>query len=759
MALAPSEDREEPDQYQENRWPATASSQLHPLVVAPLREFSRRVIDPIVEFAKRPTTLQTLPDFSFPRFESSEPEPEVAQSAWAVPERLRLDLDRLSTEPETATWAARVLGLIDELCSTKPGRRFSRAIVADLAAATQWDVLPELAAGTLQTDLVRTRYALQRRVEIWDRISHHLPEGHSLPTASLSNLPDRADQSLTHAVDEVERLTASIKSGDAWREYLLLTELRSLNHDSQQPREAKRALAESIMTRLETARRAQAQRGFVSNQPFDELRQQLLVWGADPIIWPQLLKQIEDYERKPTVSGAQAMAMASRVLRLTGDEADRELGERLDLHYRNANLRLAVTTDFMNRLVTQPHTLVGSVRDSVQGIPVRGRSTTFTKVSLHTIPDANCVRLGLEADGMIAANTTSDAGMARFFNRSESNFRVRKLMVFGPHGLRSYPAVSDAESYYTNLTDVETNFDGIPLVGAMVRGMAISQHDEAAPQARREMESKMARRVRTQFDQELEARLATTMKKADREVLEPLRQLGLEPTALDLNTTDTRATLRIRLADEHQLAAHTPRPRAPGNSLVSLQLHESALNNVLESLDLAGREFTIAELYAWLGKKLHRADFKQPDDVPADVVVKFADDEPIRVQLVDGQLQLAIRLAKLTHNRKRWRDFTVRARYQPDESTRAARFVRSGAIWLEGESLQGRAEFVLRSILSKALSIERPWQLVPQQLADDPRLADLDIAQFVVEDGWVGLAYARGTAPKPVVVDRPTTVR
>jgi hypothetical protein len=215
--------------------------------------------------------------------------------------------------------------------------------------------------------------------------------------------------------------------------------------------------------------------------------------------------------------------------------------------------------------------------------------------------------------------------------------------------------------------------------------------------------------------------------------------------------------LRIRLADELQLAAHTPRPRAPGNSLISLQLHESALNNVLESLDLAGREFTIAELYSWLGKKLHRADFKQPDDVPADVVVKFAADEPIRVQLVNGQLQLAIRLATLTHNRKRWRDFTVRARYQPDESTNAARFVRSGAIWLEGESLQGRAEFVLRSILSKALSIERPWQLVPQQLADDPRLADLDIAQFVVEDGWVGLAYAHGTVPKPVVADRPTT--
>jgi hypothetical protein len=303
---------------------------------------------------------------------------------------------------------------------------------------------------------------------------------------------------------------------------------------------------------------------------------------------------------------------------------------------------------------------------------------------------------------------------------------------------------------------VETNFDGIPLVGAMVRGMAISQHDEAAPQARREMESKMASRVRTEFDRELEARLAKIMAQADRDVIEPLRQLGLEPTALDLNTSDTRATLRIRLADEHQLGAHTPRPRAPGNSLISLQVHESMINNLLDSLDLAGREFTIDQLYAWLGKKLNRAALK-PDDIPADVVVRFAATDPLRVRLVDGQLELAIQLAKLTHNRKRWRNFTVRARYQPDESSRAAQLVRSGAIWLEGESLQGRAEFVLRSILSKALSNDRPFHLVPPHLAQDQRLADLDIAQFVVEDGWIGLAYARDPAQHSAVARRPTT--
>ena len=50
--------------------------------------------------------------------------------------------------------------------------------------------------------------------------------------------------------------------------------------------------------------------------------------------------------------------------------------------------------------------------------------------------------------------------------------------------------------------------------------------------------------------------------------------------------------VRLRLASDHQLSGHTPRPRAMAGSLASLQVHESLLNNVLEQLRLEGRTMT-----------------------------------------------------------------------------------------------------------------------------------------------------------------------
>ena len=46
----------------------------------------------------------------------------------------------------------------------------------------------------------------------------------------------------------------------------------------------------------------------------------------------------------------------------------------------------------------------------------------------------------------------------------------------------------------------------------------------------------------------------------------------------------------------------------------------------------------------------------------------------------------------------------------------------------------------LRGIFSKVLSRQRKLNLLPATLADDPRLAGLEVTQLAVEEGWIGLA-------------------
>ena len=113
-----------------------------------------------------------------------------------------------------------------------------------------------------------------------------------------------------------------------------------------------------------------------------------------------------------------------------------------------------------------------------------------------------------------------------------------------------------------------------------------------------------------------------------RAFLQPLHKLALNPVALDMQTTEERMVARYRLAGFHQLAAHTPRPQAPANSVLSVQIHESALNNLLDQFGWAGREANFRDLHRELGELFRRQNWTLPEDFPDDVTVSSP--SPIR---------------------------------------------------------------------------------------------------------------------------------
>lgn len=718
-----------------------SSDTLTPVIVAPLKAFGRQVIDPIVEFARKPTSLPTLQDFKIPEFVTREDTQPA--TVWALPEMLLDSLDRLATHTEAAAWATHVSSCLQELCGGSATQRATDDILADLRIATNRSSLPVVEDLQLGAEIQRARYALARRLDTWDRVGRFDTFNGNEPFAVKIDFDgDDADR-LARSIAEVEQLVATASAGNEWLAYLKIDQLRNA---ANQPDAERRALAREVLARLGDQQLSAEQRSFINRTEWASFRNELRGLSAAPVEMPRLLARVEQFERTQLASDARLVADDIRSLRWIGDEPSRELGERMDLHYRNANIRVSASTAFLNRFVPQPTATSSRVHETIQGVPVDGRSTTFTSVAIRAIPDPRRIHLDMEASGIVASRTSSDAGPARFFNRAQSSFIVRKAVVFGPSGLRVWPAISQANNNFADLTDVETSFDGIPLIGALVRNYAVSQHEDAQPQAQREMESRVADRARRQFDAEAAPKLDELTERVDHEVLEPLRQLGLHPTALDLRTSTDRITARVRLAGIQQLGAHTPRPQAPSDSLASLQVHQSAINNLLESLDLAGREFNIPELYQWIGRKLSRP-VEMPADVPTDVVLRFADANPIRVQLVDGQLRLTIAIAHLSHRQRSWRNFAVNTVYQPDLASLEGRLIRTGGIFLEGESVQGRAEFVLRSIFSKALSSEKPWRIIPERLATDTRLKGLTLSQFVIEDGWIGLAYAPGRTP------------
>jgi hypothetical protein len=115
-------------------------------------------------------------------------------------------------------------------------------------------------------------------------------------------------------------------------------------------------------------------------------------------------------------------------------------------------------------------------------------------------------------------------------------------------------------------------------------------------------------------------------------------------------------------------------------------------------------------------------------------------------------MEVIIKLKSLETERRTWRDLVVRNFYVPDPSTRRAVLVRDSSVRLVGERLGVRDQIALRGIFSKIFA-DSEFPLLSEQLANNPGVADLEVTQYVIRDGWIGLALGlppRGEATQSV---------
>ncbi len=82
----------------------------------------------------------------------------------------------------------------------------------------------------------------------------------------------------------------------------------------------------------------------------------------------------------------------------------------------------------------------------------------------------------------------------------------------------------------------------------------------------------------------------------------------------------------------------------------------------------------------------------------------------------------------------------IRGNYIPAVDGLHAGLVRRGPILLVGHRLRTRDQVALRGVFSKLLSKSHQLKLVPDDLAEDQRLADMAVTQANIKDGWIGVA-------------------
>jgi hypothetical protein len=458
----------------------------------------------------------------------------------------------------------------------------------------------------------------------------------------------------------------------------------------------------------------------------------------------RLLDGLERYEVSRDPADAARVRESLRAVVATTLPAARALDRAVHDHYLSPNVRIAINDAFVEKMLPESTVTTGPLQDYVLGRKVRGTKTVEQSTAIRFTPHPTEIRLELLVMGEVASRTVTNAGSVAIHSRGLSTFTVFKPLEVSPRGL-SFGAARGSASNQSQLAGIETGFDSVPLMGSIVRGFVRNQHDENLDQATREVNVKIVSRACHEVDQQTEPQFTKLAEQIRERFWAPMERLGLEPTAVALETSSSGATARLRLAAAMQLAAHTPRPRAPEDSLFSMQVHESSVNNACGRFGLAGRKLSLEELTRLVCSQLGLPP-QVPDDLPEGVDVTFAAAEPVRIECRDGLVQVRVSLDALESGRRNnWYDIVAQVAYRPVADGLQVRLEREGPVQLSGPGHKGRMEFGLRTIFGKMFPKERPVKLVPMKMLANPRLAGVQAVQAVSADGWLAIALAATT--------------
>lgn len=709
--------------------------------------------------APRQVNPLDVPDGNLVLPDETNPAETEINRGWEHPSTVLHELDalrRLHCNERIAAWIDRCVAKLTELTEIESiDDEKSSQVLRELALLSQSNDALQPQTGSLADDaqVRRLAYTILRRCEVWLAV-------HQVEIASAA--AGRTDRAVDIAVaaDSVAQLLPAVSSRhEAWRTYLRLDEIRSLASSTLGGDvETQRVVARDVLRRLNSLRLTDSQKTFLARPEFEPFRSGLENWAVEPFDARRFLLAVENFEAAPHDANAKTLVEQTRNLRWNHLDRHHELAETVDLHYRNANVRVAVTGSLLNQLLPVLRPIHESVSDSVLGAQVSGQNQTWTQLAVELVPDDDRVNIQLNATGKTESQTVSRKGPVRVFSKDNSWFRAGKPILLNKLGVNTSSAQVNAKGR-SKLIDVKTDYDRVPILGWVVRQLAIDKHRENRSFLRRHVKKKVSVAAKNRINDEVQQKIGNTKLLMKEKIIEPLRDVDVDFKAVEMKTDQERITMRARLAGNHQLSAYTARPRAIKGSVFSTQIHQSAINNIVQQMDLSGQRIELEELIGRLQSRLGIARQDIHSDIPDNVQIRLSDGLPLSVEFDEDRIVLAIRISELITSRRAYRNFVVRAKYTADVNDLDLDLTREGGIELISEKIGFRDQFALRGIFTKVMANNHRLKILRGRFEEDPRLARLIVTQFASQDGWIGISVGESVPAVSLTEHRVETLR
>lgn len=511
----------------------------------------------------------------------------------------------------------------------------------------------------IRQTLVTLRGAITRRIDLAEAALDTLEAD---PVAGKKERLADAWPKVASSLTRLENHIREYDGGEAWMTYLHVPQVRQAvqNRNADAPDLA--LIARQIDNRNKLD--AKAQREFLSHQKFldfsnavgtlmrahqapeqvdmKKLRAEL----------KKLIGALERYEATNSTQAATQVRTSFENLENVAPDGGAAIGKALRKHYFNYNVRIYVAEPFLNRFIAECRTERGTIRERVMEANVFGNQITTTNIGVNFRRSDSVARFDLTLSGQTNSRTVGRTSQADIYTSGYHRFWARKEVRFD--GERFYPyqraRISVDANNYT--TGAKTKISWIPLLGGIANRIAINEANKRRPQSEAYARNKIYQRVSSEFNREVEENFVKVNRDFRDKVIKTTEEAGLKPNAQSVRTTNELLLISSRVMNDSELAG------APSNSNelpgwgVTIRLHESAINNAVDRLDIKGRTLTEEQLAEEIEKPIRdllpknktekKQDEAKPKKKSTDQFV-FAANDPIRIRVRKGQVLVILR--------------------------------------------------------------------------------------------------------------------
>ncbi len=310
------------------------------------------------------------------------------------------------------------------------------------------------------------------------------------------------------------------------------------------------------------------------------------------------------------------------------------------------NLHVVTTEDFLNRVVTRCDVKPGKVQEVFQGSPISGDQVTSTRLTVDLRPSSSTGRILAVLEGETSSSTAGFTPQAIVNSVGRQNFCATKEILFDGYELATRHAHVSAHAESQNVGAV-TPFTGRPL-GPLVEQVVLGIAQQRQPAAQEFARQRVVERVYPEFDSEVDAQLAKGNQFLKDRLQSRLKAAKLLPESLQVRTTDTHLHLAASVAVPLDVSELIPAPdQLVESHELSIYVHESLFQGLIERAALAGTQMSSRDLKDML-QQLGLDEESSPDGLAGmDVEIQFADDDPVRVEIVDDETRVTVRAAFL----------------------------------------------------------------------------------------------------------------